>query len=71
MTLPLLGLALAIALVVPAASAVPPVCLEREAGALGTTAHLRATCGPQVAVTHCPPAGDGPCRHADTDRLLP
>lgn len=61
---------LALTLAVPAASAVPPVCLEKGAGALGTSVEVWITCGSHVTVTHCPPVGAGPC-WAKTTELLP
>jgi hypothetical protein len=70
-----LALVLAVSLLaltlVPAASAWPPVCLEKGAGALGTSVSVQITCGPQVTLSHCPPVGEGPCWMLQTERLLP
>jgi hypothetical protein len=66
-----LGSLLALSLAVPAASAIPPVCLEKEAGALGVTVEARVTCGPQATLTRCPPVGDGPCWTVTVDPLGP
>lgn len=64
------GTLLAFALV-PAATAIPPVCLEKGASALGTGVRVQVTCGPEVTVTHCPPVGSGPCWALQTEPLLP
>ena len=65
------GSLIALALVAPAASAWPPVCIEKNAGALRTNVHVMVTCGPQVEISHCPPVGDGPCWLLTTEPLLP
>ncbi len=53
---------LALAFAAPTAAAWLPVCHEKDVGALNTNVHVMLTCGLGVTVTHCPPAGDGPCR---------
>lgn len=60
---------LALALAAPSASAIPPVCLEKGASALGTSVEIWITCGPHVEVNHCPPVGAGPCWAMTTELL--
>lgn len=57
-----LGSLLVLSFAVPTGAAVPPVCLEKGAGALGTGVEVQITCGPSVTVVHCPPVGTGSCR---------
>lgn len=61
---------LALAWTIPAADAIPPVCLEKSATAARTTVHVMLTCGPSVTITHCPPHAHGPCWTMTTE-LLP
>lgn len=66
-----LGIALATALLAPAASAWPPVCMEKGAMVLRTSVSVMFNCGVSVTVTHCPPVGEGPCWAVTTEQLLP
>ncbi len=55
------------ALLTPAATAIPPVCIVKEAGAVGAEVEVWVTCGPRVIATVCPKVG--PCGTFDTDTL--